>query len=76
MAIRINFEAPSIVPLKNKNPYKVLSGVNEVSKETVTCFVHDTTPYIWLKWDKHGLSCDEIKQTVKNDWVGLSRFFL
>ena len=52
-----------------------MTGVNEGTNETVTCFVHETSPYIWIKWDTYGLDYDQIKQTIKNDWVARGQNF-
>ena len=50
-----------------QRPVVVLHGWNEPSSSSVTCFVHQTSPYIWVKWDRRGVNPGELGTMVQND---------
>ena len=50
-----------------QRPVIVLHGWNEPTSSSITCFVHQTSPYIWVKWDRRGVNPGELGMMIQND---------
>ena len=50
-------------------PAVILNGYSEKAEASVTCFVHHSYPYVWVKYDYFGIAVDDMKQKLKNDFI-------
>ena len=50
-------------------PAVILNGYSETAESSVTCFVHHSNPYVWVKYDYYGIQTEDLKAKLKNDWI-------